>query len=70
MKAYNQLAERFETLCEQHNVSPPVGTSQELTKSERINNVQGMVETVENQLPESNATADFLDNCQEFLSAQ
>lgn len=70
MKSYKQLTDRFEELCTQNYVSPPVGPSQELTKQERISNIQGMVEKAEQAFPDDEETEEFVSNCEEFLSNQ
>jgi hypothetical protein len=70
MESYNDLVQTFEELCEQFNVSPPVGTSQELTKNERVQNVSGMLSTAEDKFPDEDEATEFVRDCEEFLDAQ
>jgi hypothetical protein len=70
MKSYKQLTDTFEELCEKNYVSPPVGPSQELTKQERISNIQGMAEKARQAFPDNEETEEFLSDCEEFLANQ
>jgi len=70
MMSYKDLDKEFETLCDEYAVSPPVGPSQELTKADRVGNVQGMLNVAKEQFPNNDTTEEFIENCEAFLSVQ
>ena len=69
MRSYSELARTFRELCDEYNVTEPVGTSQELTQAERVNNVDGYLSVAEDEFPKTDAADTFIGNCQKFFKA-